>query len=84
MEFLFKMVVFVFKKYFNAKILNILVLTYKAKKMNLSKITFKINFKNKKYFFSIRKDNNKQNNTNKSTKKLMKIQKILNHMNKNK
>lgn len=66
------------------KILNILVLTYKAKKMNLSKITFKINFKNKKYFFSIRKDNNKQNNTNKSTKKLMKIQKILNHMNKNK
>ena len=51
--------------------------------MNLSKITFKINFKNKKYFFSIRKDNNKQNNTNKSTKKLMKIQKILNHMNKN-
>ena len=65
------------------KILNILVLTYKAKKMNLSKITFKINFKNKKYFFSIRKDNNKQNNTNKSTKKLMKIQKILNHMNKN-
>ena len=52
--------------------------------MNLSKISFTINLKNKKYFFSIRKDNNKQNNTNKSTKKLMKIQKILNHMNKNK
>ena len=40
--------------------------------MNLSKISFTINFKNKKYFFSIRKDNNKHNSTNRSTKKLIK------------